>query len=483
MERVRFAPSPTGPLHIGGVRTALFNFLYARKENGVFIVRVEDTDQNRYVEGAEEYIFNALEWLGLIVDESPVHGGEYGPYRQSERKDVYKKYIDLLIEKGGAYYAFDSEDELEALRLASEKNGETFKYGRHNRGRLKNSLSLSLDQTRSKLEREPYVVRLKNIETDSIIATDLLRGNVKVSSDEIDDKILLKADGMPTYHFANVVDDYLMKITTVIRGEEWLPSLALHNLIYKYFDWETPKFIHLPLILKPEGKGKLSKRDGEKGGFPVFPLTWRESIGFKDMGYIKEGMINYLSLLGWNSGAENEIFSLADLKRLFDIKGLHKGGARFDIKKALWTNNQHLQRLSNTDIIQRMGLKNEQNMISKIDLIKERANTLNDLSNMLSWFTVNPSDYDIKILSKINTDDCRRLLTLTVENYNENEQLTKEAYLALLSQLEVKVGLGMQCLRVALFGELIGPDLFAFITLLEKDVVLERLHNLLNNLN
>ena len=482
MERVRFAPSPTGPLHIGGVRTALFNYLYAKKEQGVFVVRIEDTDRARYVKGAEEYIFDALKWLSIPVDESPVHGGMFGPYRQSERKEIYKKYVQILINKGYAYYAFDTTETLQKMRDEAEAKGETFKYGKHNRDNLDNSLSLDEEDIKKKVLSESYVVRLKNVESEYIVARDLLRGKVSVKADEIDDKIIMKADGMPTYHFANVVDDHLMKITTVIRGEEWLPSLALHTLIYKYFDWEKPNFIHLPLILKTQGKGKLSKRDGDKGGFPVFPLTWENSEGFKEKGYLSEGVVNYISLLGWNSGDEQEIFVLEELKNRFGIGGLQKGGARFDIKKAEWINSQHLQQLDAREIIRRMGLETNENLELRVNLIRERANTMIDIEKMLKWFDETPATYDNKVIQKFDTLSCRNLLSRVREHYIKTSRLTKQDYVEILNELEIKIGEGMQCLRLCLFGELIGPDLFEFMVLLGKDVVLERINRLENNL-
>ena len=425
MERVRFAPSPTGPLHIGGVRTALFNYLYAKKEKGVFIVRIEDTDQARYVKGAEEYIFDALEWLNIPVDESPVHGGGFGPYRQSERKEIYKEYVQVLIDKGYAYYAFDTTKTLQRIRDRAEARGETFKYGKHNRDNLDNSLSLDKEEIEKRILEESYVVRLKNVESEYVIARDLLRGEVSVGADEIDDKIIMKADGMPTYHFANVVDDHLMQITTVIRGEEWLPSLALHTLIYKYFGWEKPNFIHLPLILKTQGKGKLSKRDGDKGGFPVFPLSWDKSGGFKEKGFLSEGVVNYISLLGWNSGDEQEIFVLEEIKNRFGVGGLQKGGARFDIKKAEWINNQHLQRLDAMEIIKRIGLEPSESLNTKVNLIKERANTLIDIKKMLKWFVDTPTVYDDKVIRKLDAKACRNLLSQVRLHYDEGGSIDK----------------------------------------------------------
>ena len=317
--RVRFAPSPTGPLHIGGIRTALYNYLFAKKNNGVFILRVEDTDQSRYVDNAEEYITNSLNWCGIPFDEGPGKNERFGPYRQSERKDIYKDYVNILIEKGMAYYAFDASEELNAHRKQHEANGKTFIYNWHNRekGRLKNSLVLSKEETNKRIkEGDSYVIRFKTPQNETLLLNDEIRGNISIDSNTLDDKVLFKSDGMPTYHLANIVDDHLMKISHVIRGEEWLPSMPLHVLLYHAFGWQVPKFAHLPLILKPEGKGKLSKRDGDKLGFPVFPLEYTNessgeiSSGYRESGYFSDAFINMLSLLGWNPGTEQEIFSL-----------------------------------------------------------------------------------------------------------------------------------------------------------------------------
>ena len=340
--RVRFAPSPTGALHIGGLRTALYNYLFAKKNKGKFILRIEDTDQNRKVERAEEYIIEALNWSGLQPDESPVKPGDFGPYRQSERKHIYHKYIKELIDKGQAYYAFDTADELSGIRSEHEQQKKTFKYGFHNRMELRNALSLTSETTEELVKKVPYVIRLKVNGGKIIKVKDGIRGFIEVPSEEIDDKILMKADGMPTYHFANVVDDHLMEITHVIRGAEWLPSLALHQLIYDAFEWSAPDFMHLPLILKPQGKGKLSKRDGNEMGLPVFPLVWKELKGFKERGFLPEALMNYLALLGWNPGTDEELFEMDALVKIFDAEKIQKGGAKFDFEKARWINHKFL---------------------------------------------------------------------------------------------------------------------------------------------
>ncbi|MCL4148359.1 UNVERIFIED_CONTAM: hypothetical protein GTU68_010667, partial [Idotea baltica] len=334
--RVRFAPSPTGPLHIGGVRTALFNYLFAKNNNGTFILRIEDTDQNRYVEGAEKYIVDSLNWLNFPFDEGPGIGGNHGPYRQSERKDIYKKYIQQLLTSGNAYYAFDTSENLDLHRKEHESNGKTFIYNWHNRLKLDNSLSLNANEVKNRIDAgEKYVIRFKSPQDETLIMHDIIRGEITIDTNILDDKILFKSDGMPTYHLANIVDDHLMEISHVIRGEEWLPSMALHILLYKAFGWDAPEFAHLPLILKPEGKGKLSKRDGDKLGFPVFPLEWKNN----------EAVVNMLALLGWNEGegSEKEIYSLKELVDTFSLKHVSKAGAKFNPDKTKWFNQQYLQ--------------------------------------------------------------------------------------------------------------------------------------------
>ena len=353
--RLRFAPSPTGPLHIGGLRTALFNFLLAKKMNGSLILRVEDTDLKRKVEGSQKFIEDSLEWAGIECDESPKNPGKYGPYNQSERKEIYSKYVDVLIEKGAAYYAFDTKEKLDFHRKNHEEKGKTFIYNAHNRLKLKNSLTLSKEETKELIKEGEYVVRFKTPEEEVITFTDAIRGDISVSTRDIDDKILFKSDGMPTYHLANVVDDHLMEISHVVRGEEWLPSLALHVLLYKAFEWKMPVFAHLPLILKPSGKGKLSKRDGAKFGFPVYPLNWEEDgvvyKGFKEEGYLPDGLNNYMVFLGWNNDEEDEIYSASDLIEKFDLSGINKSGSKFNLDKLNWINSQHIQAKNNNELI------------------------------------------------------------------------------------------------------------------------------------
>ena len=488
--RVRFAPSPTGPLHIGGLRTALFNYLYAKKNKGVFILRIEDTDQNRYVEGSEVYIQESLEWCGLFPDEGPNNDGDFGPYRQSERKYLYEKYIQILIDNGSAYYAYDSPEELANAREKSAKKGETFVYGSHNRHLFKNSLSKNnIDQ--DKIESGKYVIRLKVEPEGEINVFDQIRGNIKVSSDLVDDKILMKADGMPTYHFANVVDDKLMKISTVIRGEEWLPSLPLHKLIYDAFGWEPPKFMHLPLILKPNGKGKLSKRDGDKDGYPVFPIKWdSETTGFRESGFLSKAVVNYLALLGWNNNDEREIFSLSELVNCFDSTGIQKGGARFDYEKAKWINRQYITKTNSNDLLQLTETQevlkgfDKEKQFKILSLVKERIHTLEDLKSETS-FIIKPFPYDEKSVRKLKKNNPVKILNKVIEILKTDIELKsfKEELLNWAYQNNINIGTLMQSLRLSFVGRLTGPDVFEICTLLGKDVSLKRVQSLIKHVS
>ena len=412
--RVRFAPSPTGPLHIGGLRTALFNYLFARKNNGTFILRIEDTDRARFVPGAEKYILEALEWCGISPDEGVGRAGDHGPYRQSERKNIYRTFADQLIRSGHAYYAFDTPEELEKARSEAESRKETFTYDAATRMRMRNSLTLPGEETNRLLDKKvPYVVRFKFAEGVKIRMTDLVRGEMEVESAILDDKVLFKSDGMPTYHLANVVDDHEMKISHVIRGEEWLPSLPLHVSLYMALGWEAemPQFAHLPLILKPDGKGKLSKRDGDKGGFPVFPLEWKDpetgsiAAGYREEGYFPEACINILAFLGWNPGTEKELYSLDELVRDFDLQKVGHSGARFDPDKARWFNHQYLQQKpvealagSFRQVLQTMGVKAGDRQVEQvIALTRERADFVSDLWEHAGFFFVPPAGYSERL--------------------------------------------------------------------------------------
>ena len=488
--RVRFAPSPTGPLHIGGLRTALFNYLFAKKKGGTFVLRIEDTDQNRYVEGSEDYIQEALEWCGMSPDEGPKNKGKYGPYRQSERKSIYAEHIQTLLKNGAAYYAFDKTEQLNEERKEAEKKGQTFKYGSQNRLQFKNSLTLTEKEAAEAL-KNGFVIRLKVEPDETVIVKDIIRGVVRVETNSLDDKILMKSDGMPTYHFANVVDDHLMKITCVIRGEEWLPSLPMHKLIYTAFGWETPEFMHLPLILKGVGKGKLSKRDGDKEGYPVFPLKWgKETLGFREMGFLASGMVNYLALLGWNEGTEKEVYSLKELEKAFSENGIQKGGARFDYEKAKWVNQQQLQKMSIEEIYSLSRVKmllspfKENKHLSLIKLIKQRLNTLNDIKDELA-FIKNTHPYDQKVIDKIYNKNPKAVLEQIKKTLIEEDDvdLFKEQMISWSKKNEVSMGLLMQSFRLALVGKLMGPDIFEICSVLGKEVSLKRIDKLIEHLN
>ena len=495
--RVRFAPSPTGPLHIGGVRTALYNYLYAKKRGGQFVLRVEDTDQKRSVPGTEEYIQSSLEWLGIHPDESPIHQGTFGPYRQSERQHIYKQYVLELIERGDAYYAFDAAEDLDRHRKDHEKKGKTFVYNWHNRMKLNNSLVLGEKETKERIQSgHPYVIRFyiwKEDDPATLAFHDIVRGNVEVDCKLLDDKILYKSDGMPTYHFANVVDDHLMEISHVIRGEEWLPSLALHLKLYKSFGWEPPIFAHLPLILKPSGKGKLSKRDGEKLGFPVFPIQWKgEIMGYKEEGYLAVAVLNFLALLGWNDGSENEIFSLEELVSLFDLKRVHLAGARFDPEKNKWFNQQHIQRLSLSDfsglcktVIENHGfVVNDKNKLTSIALmIQPRVVLTTELWQELNIFFERPKSYDEKSLKKVWKEKTPSLLQAVAKRLSRDGDTTLEKLKNMLNGVAKGAGLGLGALmgplRVVIVGSLSGPDLFSIINTLGVKEVINRIDSAL----
>ncbi|MCF2874821.1 MULTISPECIES: glutamate--tRNA ligase [unclassified Tenacibaculum] len=500
--RVRFAPSPTGPLHMGGVRTALFNYLFAKKYNGTFVLRIEDTDQTRYVANAEQYIIDSLEWCNIPFDEGPGKNEKFGPYRQSERKELYKQYADLLIEKGWAYYAFDTAEELDAHRKNHEENGKTFIYNWHNREKLQNSLALSEEEVATKIAAgDKYVVRFKTPQDETLIMQDEIRGTIKIDTNTLDDKVLFKSDGMPTYHLANIVDDHLMEISHVIRGEEWLPSLPLHMLLYKAFGWDAPKFAHLPLILKPVGKGKLSKRDGDKLGFPVFPLEYTNeesgdvSRGYKEDGYFNDAFINMLAFLGWNPGTEQEIFSLEELVKTFDLARVSKSGAKFSPDKTKWFNQQYLQLKTDKEltdlylpILEEKGINSDVDYTEKVvSLIKERAIFVADFWDLSSFFFENPTEYDAKAAKKQWKETTGALMTELTEVISNIDDFSIEN-----SQTEIKgwitskeIGFGkvMQPLRLSLVGKLAGPDLFEIMTMIGKETTLERIKNAIEKLS
>ncbi|WP_100610495.1 glutamate--tRNA ligase [Confluentibacter lentus] len=498
--RVRFAPSPTGPLHIGGVRTALFNYLFAKKHQGTFILRIEDTDQNRYVEGAEQYIIDSLNWCGIPFDEGPGKNEKFGPYRQSERKHLYKKYAEQLIASGNAYYAFDTADILDFHRKDHEEKGKTFIYNWHNRLKLSNSLSLSAAETKAKLDAgDEYVIRFKSPQDETLHLKDIIRGDIQIDTNILDDKVLFKSDGMPTYHLANIVDDHLMEITHVIRGEEWLPSLALHYQLYKAFGWKAPEFAHLPLILKPTGTGKLSKRDGDKMGFPVFPLQWEDpqtndiSRGYKEDGYFPEAMINFLAFLGWNPGTEQEIFSLDELINAFELERVNKSGARFDPEKIKWFNHHYMQ--EQDDMALAEAFMSQYNQLTDIDvnyvalvvkLVKERATFISDLWDLSFYFFQAPKSYDENAVKKAIKDDTQELMLELVSIIQRVSDFTAENLQtdikAWITEKNIGFGKVMMPLRLALVGALQGPDVFDIMFMIGKIETVERIENLVKTL-
>lgn len=494
--RVRFAPSPTGPLHIGGVRTALFNYLFARRHNGTSILRIEDTDQGRYVPGAEEYIIESLRWCGIQIDEGVSAGGPFAPYRQSERKDIYKQYAEKLISNGHAYYAFDTPEELESLRKEKESRGEVFQYDTSVRNKLKNSLNLGEMEVRALVESgEPYVVRYKMPENEELTVTDLIRGEVCVNTSTLDDKVLFKADGMPTYHLANVTDDYLMEISHVIRGEEWLPSLPLHVLLYRSLGWtdSMPQFAHLPLLLKPNGQGKLSKRDGDKLGFPVFPMRWTDpasgevSSGYRESGYYQEAFINILALLGWNPGTDQEVFSMQELIEAFSLERVGKSGSRFDPEKARWFNHHYLQTRSERELAAEFSrlLEDKGIIISPgkleqiVHLVKDRVSFVNEFWDQSFFFFERPEQYDSEVIHKRWNEKTPAALQDIINMFEAThdfqapvlETNTKE----FISAKGLNMGQIMNVLRLCLVGESKGPGLFQIAELIGKTETIERI--------
>lgn len=494
--RVRFAPSPTGPLHIGGLRTALFNYLFARKHGGRFILRIEDTDQTRFVEGAEDYILEALEWCGLTPDEGPRQGGGFRPYRQSERKEQYERYALQLLESGHAYYAFDTPEELDQLRKDYEARGETFVYDARTRVNLNNSLNLDAARVQSMVDSgAPYVIRFRFEPGKEILMQDMVRGEVMVNTSTLDDKILFKSDGMPTYHLANVVDDNLMAISHVIRGEEWLPSLPLHVSLYRAFGWEhlMPRFAHLPLILKPTGKGKLSKRDGEKGGFPVFPLEWKDpgtgerSPGYREEGYLAEGVINMLALLGWNPGTEQELFSLDELIQEFQLEKVGKSGSRFDPEKAKWFNHQHIQQMEDRDltpafqkILHGKGIHMEDSRVQVlVPIIKPRISFVHEFWEESWFFFLAPQEYDEKVLKKRWKEDTPEKMMQLVRHLENCEPFSasnlESSVKELITSMEWGMGVIMNAWRLLLVGAAKGPGLFDLAAFIGREEVLSRM--------
>lgn len=499
--RVRFAPSPTGALHIGGVRTALYNYLFAKANGGDMILRIEDTDTNRYVEGAEEYIIESLDWLGIKFDEGVSFGGNYAPYRQSERKDIYKKYVEQLLTQGKAYYAFDTPEELDAKRAEIAN----FQYDASTRMQMNNSLVLSEDEVNKRIsDGEKYVIRIKIEPNEDIVVNDLIRGEVKINSSIIDDKVLWKsADGLPTYHLANIVDDHLMEITHVIRGEEWLPSAPLHVMLYRYFGWvdTMPQFAHLPLLLKPDGKGKLSKRDGDRLGFPVFPIDWTDkttgekAAGYREAGYFPEAVINFLALLGWNSGTEQELFSMDELIKAFSLERCSKSGARFDYEKGKWFNHKYLQMKSKEELAKYVipffepdyfADSNRYNMLlTAIDAVKERASFPKDLFDLVEFFFFAPKSFDEQDIKKRWKEDTPEIMEglaqlLSAIPSFDDEHSTEETVKGWCEAMGYSLGAVMNPFRLVLVGQMKGPHIFTITRILGKEESIKRIKYALN---
>ncbi|HSD14175.1 MAG TPA: glutamate--tRNA ligase [Flavobacterium sp.] len=498
--RVRFAPSPTGPLHIGGVRTALFNYLFAKKHGGTFYIRIEDTDQNRFVPGAEQYIMEALEWLGIAPDETVGKNEKFGPYRQSERKPLYKQYADQLIESGWAYYAFDSASDLDQLRKNAEEEGKTFIYNHTVREHLDNSLTNSAEKVAERIAAgEEFVIRFKTPVNETLQLKDIIRGDIKFDTNLLDDKVLFKSDGMPTYHLANIVDDHLMETSHVIRGEEWLPSLPLHELLYKAFSWEAPQFAHLPLILKPVGNGKLSKRDGDKLGFPVFPLDWNDSVsgekssGYREKGFFPEAVVNFLALLGWNDGTEQELFTLEELVTKFDLNRVHKAGAKFDPEKNKWFNQHYLKLQSDASLAEKFipiltekGIETNSDYVTKVVAsVKERATFVTDLYELSDFFFVAPTAYDEKAAKnwKEETPHLMQELISVLENIGDFTSMNIETIVKdWMTKNEIGMGKVMQPFRLSLVGALKGPHLFDIVEMIGKEETIVRLQKAIASL-
>lgn len=498
--RVRFAPSPTGPLHMGGVRTALFNYLFAKKQGGEFILRIEDTDQTRYVPGAEQYIMDSLKWCGLPYSEGPDVGGPYGPYRQSERKAIYKQYADQLIASGNAYFAFDTPEELDQLRKKYESEKAVFVYNFETRKSLRNSLTMPDADVQALINSGAhYVVRFKMPENFDVVMQDIIRGQVTFNTKELDDKVLYKSDGLPTYHLANVVDDHLMLITHVIRGEEWLSSMPLHVLLYKAFGWQDtmPQFAHLPLILKPIGQGKLSKRDGDKMGFPVFPLRWvaetgEVSSGYREDGYFPEAFINMLAFLGWNPGTEQEIFSMNELIDAFSLERVGKSGSKFDPEKTKWFNHQYLLHKSNEEIatvfapvVKEKGYDVSFDMILKVtSLVKERATFINDLWGHASYFFEAPNSYDAEVIKKRWKPEIPQALTELIDLLKNTEMFTapilEEKVKVFIGEKQLNAGAVFNCIRLSLVGGGFGAHIFDIAEIIGKAETIARIEKAVN---
>ena len=494
--RVRFAPSPTGPLHIGGVRTALYNYLFARQHGGEMVLRIEDTDQPRFVPGAEDYIIEALDWLGIKFDEGVHIGGPYGPYRQSDRKAMYRQYAEQLLRDGWAYYAFDKPEALDAKRKEYEAQKKTFQYDCNTRGEMENSLSLPADEVQRRLQSgEQYVVRFKFPSNTDITVHDLIRGDVTMNSNLLDDKVIFKSDGMPTYHLANIVDDHTMEISHVIRGEEWLPSAPLHVMLYRAFGWEDsmPRFAHLPLLLKPEGNGKLSKRDGDRLGFPVFPLDWHDpksgelSSGYRERGYFPEAVVNILAMLGWNPGTEQEIFSMDELIQAFSIEHVSKSGAKFNVEKAKWFNHEYMQMQDNESvskmfepILEEHGIHADHAYVVEVcGMMKERISFISEMWDQTSYFFTAPTAYEPAAVKKRwkpgMTTHINKIIDILNTQPFEYDALHKAILDEYIVGNQLNMGQIMNSFRLAVVGDTKGPDMLTLVMVIGKEETLNRL--------
>ena len=503
--RVRFAPSPTGPLHIGGVRTALYNYLFAKNKGGKMILRIEDTDQARFVEGAEKYIIDSLKWCGIEFDESVIDGGDFGPYKQSERKEMYSPYATQLVKDGFAYYAFDTSEELTAMRERMKAAGvPSPQYNAVTRTTMQNSLALSEDEVNKRMQDgDSYVIRIKMPRNEEVKLNDIIRGWVVVNTNNMDDKVIFKSDGMPTYHLANVVDDYTMKISHVIRGEEWLPSAPLHVLLYRYLGWEDkiPEFAHLPLILKPDGNGKLSKRDGDRLGFPVFPTEWINpetgdvSSGYRESGYISDAFINMLSFLGWNPGTTQEIFSMEGLIEAFSLERVGKAGAKFDFDETRWFNQQYLRAKTKEELSQDLqvilkenGVEAEDDFVATVcEQLKERATFIKDMWEEGKYYFSAPTSYDEKTIRKKWKEDTPKYMTelkYRIEEISDfNSENIEKEFKSYLEENELGMGKLLPAFRVSLTGLGMGPSLFDIASLLGKEETIKRMETALEKIN
>ncbi len=501
--RVRFAPSPTGPLHIGGVRTALYNYLFARQHGGEMVLRIEDTDQTRFVPGAEDYIIEALDWLGIKFDEGVHIGGPYGPYRQSDRKAMYRQYAEQLLRDGWAYYAFDKPEALDAKRKEYEAQKKTFQYDCNTRGEMENSLSLPADEVQRRLQSgEQYVVRFKFPSNTDITVHDLIRGDVTMNSNLLDDKVIFKSDGMPTYHLANIVDDHTMEISHVIRGEEWLPSAPLHVMLYRAFGWEDsmPRFAHLPLLLKPEGNGKLSKRDGDRLGFPVFPLDWHDpksgelSSGYRERGYFPEAVVNILAMLGWNPGTEQEIFSMDELIQAFSIEHVSKSGAKFNVEKAKWFNHEYMQMQDDESvakmfepILEEHGIHADHAYVVKVcGMMKERISFISEMWDQTSYFFTAPTAYEPAAVKKRwkpgMTTHINKIIDILNTQPFEYDALHKAILDEYIVGNQLNMGQIMNSFRLAVVGTTVGPDMLTLVMTIGKEETIARVQRAIDTL-